>query len=144
MQYKPDAARLSTLFSPSLAPGAHNSLIPCHCSPSSPLFTSWGSLYWVQVISSSQLSCLPSTLSSPLSSCLVLDTDVIQLVALIPSCEYPTLMCVHWCKPPSIYHSCGCFLLDKKEFHIFYRQIYNHPFQVHYIITASTKIMMEA
>ena len=72
-------------------------------------------LYWMHVISSSQLSCLPSTLSSPLSSCLVLDANVIQPVALIPSCECPTLLCVHWCKPLSIYHSCSCFLLNKKR-----------------------------
>ena len=76
-------------------------------------------LYWVYVISSSQLSCLPSTLSSPLSSYLVLDAYVIQPVALIPSCERPTLLCVHWCKPPSTYHSCSCLLLEKKRISYF-------------------------
>ena len=78
-----------------------------------------GFLYWVYVISSSQLSCLPSTLSSPLSSYLVLDANVIQPVALIPSCERPTLLCVHWCKPPSTYHSCSCLLLEKKRISYF-------------------------
>ena len=76
-------------------------------------------LYWVHVISSSQLSCLPSTLPSPLSSCLVLDANVIQPVVLIRACERPTLLCVHWYKPPSIYHSCSCFLLDKKTISYF-------------------------
>ena len=86
MQYKPVVARLSTIHSSTLAPGTHD--VSCHLpsNPSSPFSSKQGSCTRWVMSSSSQLSCLPSSLSSALSSCLVLGACcVIQLLNLFPS-----------------------------------------------------------
>ena len=94
MQYKPDVARLSTIHSPTLEPGAHDVSYHLPSNPSSPFSSKKGSCTrWCHPASSSlpcllpsQLSCLPSILSSPLSNCLVLGAcSVIQPVDFFPS-----------------------------------------------------------
>ena len=94
MQYKPDVARLSTIHSRTLAPGTHDVSYHLPSNPSSPFSSKQGSCTrWCHPASSSlpcplpgQLSCFPSSLSSPLSSCLVLGVCyVIQPVDLFPS-----------------------------------------------------------
>ena len=86
MQYKPAVARLSTIHSSTLAPGTHD--VSCHLpsNPSSPFSSKQGSCTRWVMSSSSQLSCLPSSLSSPLSTCLVLGVCyVIKPLDLFPS-----------------------------------------------------------
>ena len=94
MQYKPDMTRLSTIHTPTLAPGTHDVSYHLPSNPSSPFSSKQGSCTrWCHPASSSlpsplpsQLSCLPSSLSSPLSSCLVLGACyVIRLLNLFPS-----------------------------------------------------------
>ena len=94
MQYKPAVARLSTIHSPTLEPGTHDVSGHLPSNPSSPFSSKQGSCTrWCHPASSnlpsplpSQLSCLPSSLSSPLSSCLVLGACyVIQQLNLFPS-----------------------------------------------------------
>ena len=96
MQYKPDVASLSTIHSSTLEPGSHDVSDHLPSNPSSPLSSKQGSCTrWVNCHPASssfpcplpsQLSCFPSSLSSPLSSCLVLGVCyVIQPVDLFPS-----------------------------------------------------------
>ena len=93
-QYKPGVARLSTIHNPTLASGTHDVSYHWPSNPSSP-FTSkqCSCTRRCHPASSSlpyplpsQLSCLPSSLSSPLSTSLVLGVCyVIQPVDLFPS-----------------------------------------------------------
>ena len=95
MQYKPDVTSLSTIHSPTLEPGVHDVSYHLPSNPSSPFSPKQGSCTrWCHPAASSsfpcplpsQLSCFPSSLSSPLSSCLVLGVCyVIQPVDLFPS-----------------------------------------------------------
>ena len=91
--------------SPTLAPGSHDVL---YYLPFEFLVLGACDIF-------SQLCSLPSSLSSPLYSCLVLGACyVTQLLHLFPSS-------VQHSAPISVnlslivYHACSCFLLDKKE-----------------------------
>ena len=131
MPYKPDVARLSTIHSPPNSCTRHTwclisiaswgSCAGCmHRSPSClvcPLVCSLHcpvAFYRLCVMSYCQLSCFPTGLSSPLSSCLVLGACyIIQPVDLFHSIVSNTVRPLMYLAL-SVYHVCGCFLLDKK------------------------------
>ena len=112
-------------------------VIPCPCSPSSPLFTKWGSCtgcMWCH----HPASCLVCPLVCPLHypvalivlyRCMPCHPVHSLVFPLVCPLHYPIalykvhlmsssqLFCSFWVSNTlsSVYHSCSCYLLNKKE-----------------------------